>query len=59
MSHLYKEWRDIVREYIERDSKINPYKYDPKSKLTEFTKPSWHNQSTASRSKQSEKQNDK
>ncbi len=34
MSHLYKEWHDIVREYIKQ-------------------------QSTATRSKQQEKQNDK
>ena len=49
MSHLYKEWHDLVREYIERDSKINPYKYDPKNKPTEFIQSSWHDRLTEER----------
>ena len=49
MSHLYKEWQDIVREYIEQDNKIDPYKYDPNRKPTEFTQPSWHDKLTEAR----------
>lgn len=49
MSHLYKEWQDIVREYIEQDNKIDPYKYDPDRKPTEFTQPSWHDKLTEAR----------
>jgi hypothetical protein len=49
MSHLYKEWNDIVREYIEQDNKIDPYKHNPDRKPTEFTQSSWHDQLTEAR----------
>ena len=49
MSDLYKEWNDIVREYIEQDNKIDPYKYDPNRKPTEFVQTSWHDQLTEAR----------
>jgi len=49
MSDLYKEWQDIVREYIEQDNKIDPYKYDPNRKPTEFTQPSWYDKLTEER----------
>jgi len=38
MSHLYKEWQDIVREYMERQQ-VDPYTYHPDRKPTEFVKP--------------------
>ena len=38
MSEIGKEWREVLREYIERQQ-VDPYKYDPNRKPTEFVKP--------------------
>ena len=38
MSEIGKEWREVLREYIERQQ-VDPYKYDPNCKPTEFVKP--------------------
>lgn len=38
MSEIGKEWREVLREYIERQ-KVDPYKYHPNRKPTEFVKP--------------------
>ena len=51
MSHLYKEWHDLVREYVEKAEQDDPYTYDPDRKLTEFTKPSWHDRLTEERAR--------
>ena len=38
MSDLYKEWQDVLRDYIERESKLNSYEYNPDN-IKEFVKP--------------------
>ena len=38
MSHLYKEWQDVLRDYIERESKLNSYEYNPDN-IKEFVNP--------------------
>lgn len=38
MSHLYKEWREVLREYIERESKLNSYEFNPDN-IKGFVKP--------------------
>ena len=38
MSDLYKEWREVLREYMERQQ-VDPYTYHPDRKPTEFVKP--------------------
>lgn len=41
MSEIGKEWREVLREYIERQQ-VDPYKYHPDRKPTEFVQTSWH-----------------
>ena len=38
MSEIGKEWREVLREYIERQQ-VDPYTYHPDRKPTEFVKP--------------------
>ena len=54
MSHLYKEWHDIVREYT-KEQRAFAEAHERYHKIYAHVK----QQSTATRSKQSEKQNDK
>jgi hypothetical protein len=48
MSEIGKEWREVLREYIERQQ-VDPYTYHPDRKPTEFTQPSWHDRLTEER----------
>ena len=48
MSEIGKEWREVLREYIERQQ-VDPYKYDPNRKPTEFVQTSWHDRLTEER----------
>ena len=52
MSHLYKEWHDLVREYVEKAERGDPYTYDRKD-LPEggivFVTHDWHDRLTEER----------
>ncbi len=54
MSHLYKEWHDIVREYVEKAERGDPYTYDRKD-LPEggivFVTHDWHDRLTKERAR--------
>ena len=56
MSHLYKEWHDLVREYTKEQQPVHDRYWHERVRLN---KEYALQQSTATRSKQSEKQNDK
>lgn len=56
MSHLYKEWHDLMREYTKEQPPVHDRLTEERKRLN---KEYALQQSTATRSKQSEKQNDK
>jgi len=56
MSYLYKEWQDLMREYTKEQQPVHDSYWQERTRLN---KEYALQQSTATRSKQSEKQNDK